>query len=372
LTASRQRFAPLDAVRGIAMVLMTLDHASSAFNSGRISSDGASRFVAGSVLEPAQFAARWIAHVCAPAFLLLAGAALALAVARRRASRETEAAIDRWLAIRGAILLALEVVWMSWVVAIITSGFSGGRYAWYHIHLEVLFAIGASLLAMIALRRLPPRAVGLLGVALLIGLEATHAFDAAGPTTRLLAGALVTGDRYPHVTILYPVLPWLAFLLIGWALGAELAEGRTIGARGWLVLAAIALLVFLAVRGANGFGNAGLYREDGSLIQWLHVSKYPPSLTFAGLELAVVFLLLAGASLWSPRPLVVLGETALFFYVLHIHLLRAAASALGVHRECGLGGVLIAWVAALTMLYPLCAWYGRLKARRPDSALRWL
>ena len=72
-----------------------------------------------------------------------------------------------------------------------------------------------------------------------------------------------------------------------------------------------------------------LLREDGSLVQWLHVSKYPPSVTYDALELGIAWLLLALFLVWRPpawadavlRPL---GQSAFFFYLLHAHLLAVA------------------------------------------------
>jgi hypothetical protein len=87
------------------------------------------------------------------------------------------------------------------------------------------------------------------------------------------------------------------------------------------------LALYGVLRGVNGLGNMGLLRHDGSLVQWLHVSKYPPSLTYWGLELGLGALLLALAFRARLRwpPLVLFGQTALFYYLLHAHLLEAAA-----------------------------------------------
>ena len=54
-----------------------------------------------------------------------------------------------------------------------------------------------------------------------------------------------------------------------------------------------ALALFAVVRGWNGYGNMAVLRDDGSLVQWLHVAKYPPSLAFSALELGLMALLLA-------------------------------------------------------------------------------
>src|SRR5262249_56816920 len=96
---------------------------------------------------------------------------------------------------------------------------------------------------------------------------------------------------------------WVGMLRMGWG-AAHLARRGPGRFRGrLLVAAAIGLVVFLVVRGLNGWGNLGLLREDGSLVQWLHTSKYPPSVSYVSLELALCWLLLAAFMTWSPpRP----------------------------------------------------------------------
>src|SRR5262245_35997834 len=109
------RLAALDQLRGLVMVLMTLDHASGEFNAGRLMPDGVALYTPGTPLPAAQFLTRWVTHLCAPTFVFLAGTALALSVARRRAAGDAEGAIDRFLVTRGAFIAALDPLWMSWV-----------------------------------------------------------------------------------------------------------------------------------------------------------------------------------------------------------------------------------------------------------------
>jgi uncharacterized membrane protein len=77
-TSIRTRLPAVDAMRGIVMVLMTLDHASHAFNAGRYAADSATWYQPGAEIPAAQFLTRWVTHLCAPTFLFLAGFVLAL------------------------------------------------------------------------------------------------------------------------------------------------------------------------------------------------------------------------------------------------------------------------------------------------------
>jgi uncharacterized membrane protein len=369
------RLPAIDVVRGFVMVLMTLDHASGAFNAHRSMADSAATFRPDGVLEPAQFFVRWVTHLCAPTFVLLAGVSLALSVARRQDRPADRARIDRDILIRGALLVALDAGWTGWMWRL-----------GLPIQLGVLYATGVAMIGLIALRRLPAPGVGALGVAIVVAGELVSA--RLDPTTALVAASL-TGGAIGPTYVLYPFLPWTGFLLIGWAIGARVAAGR-MRSRDWLALAAIAAATFAVVRGINGYGNAGLFRRGaawdagwgGAVIEWLHVSKYPPSLSYAALELAIAFGLLAAAWRWLPpaapgrspwwTPLGVLGQTALFYYLIHAHLIKAVALALGIYKAEGLGATMLGWAGLLVVLYPACRWYRGVKRRHPASVLRFV
>jgi uncharacterized membrane protein len=374
------RLVAIDWMRGFVMVLMAVDHGSAVMNGGRLAHDSVwDLSVMGvasndGVLGGAQFLTRWVTHLCAPTFLFLSGTALALSTAKRERRGDPAGSIDRHLAVRGLLLLAFEVVWMS-------PGFSAavGRYV---AVLQVLYAIGLSLILMVPLRRLPTRALVAVAVAWFLVGEAVTFAGAPPPVGGALPplSLLLSPTAWQHAAVLYPVTPWLAMMMLGWAFGRQLIARRETG-RGLApaVLCAISgaasLVLYAAVRGWNGYGNMQLFRRDGSLVEWLHVSKYPPSLTFASLELGVMAVCLAGlfvlqrhvAKVWQGNPILVLGQTALFFYLLHIHLIGVAAAALGL---LGRGGLLETYAGGLVVvlvLYPACLWYRGYKAAHPDG-----
>lgn len=369
-TASAARLRAIDWLRGIVMILMAVDHASAIYNGERIANDNAVMHVVGSALPPEQFFTRWITHLCAPAFVLLAGTSIALAGARAHGQQERRA-FDRHLLVRGVVLVGLDAVYMS--------GLSGA------LLMQVLYALGVGMIALAGLRRLDPRVMLALALAwLLVGEWVTAlVWTAAGnewPWTALLVGYW----KGELGTLLYPALPWLAIMLLGHVLGVHMVRWHA-GAARWpptrvLALAGVAaLVVFAVVRGLNGYGNMFLPREDGSLVQWLHVSKYPPSLAFVGLELGLVMLLLAALCRLEPRvparpdgPLLVLGQTALFFYLLHWPLLGLPAVIFGLFRAGGLATSLLAAVAVVVVMLPLCRWYRHYKRTHPHGWARYI
>lgn len=362
LPVTTQRLAALDLMRGVVMVLMAIDHSSDAFNAGRVFTDSVAFYRPGTQLPTAQFLVRWITHLCAPTFLFLAGIGLAFTVKKLRDQGKPELAIDRHLFTRGLIIAGFEL-WISYFVM------PKGTFLF-----QVLYAIGTSYVLMIPLRRVPTTVALGISLALLVLLELVGDLLRAtfGATPPLWATLLVLpGDPKPLV-VAYPTLHWLALMLLGWSFGRYLLLRKPSPAQlsRWLLAAGgLFLLGFALVRGLDGYGNMALHRADGSLVQWLHVSKYPPSLSYVTLELGICFCCLAALFAISQRfppkssnLLLVLGQTPMFFYLLHFPLLVRGAQLLGVEGKLGLRAAFLGAGCVVFVLYPACRAYRRYKA----------
>lgn len=371
------RLLALDWMRGLVMALMAVDHVDGALNPRHSNLDGVMMGGARASLS-IDFATRFGTHLCAPTFVFLAGTSLALSAARARQRGGTARQFDRHLAARGLLLLGLEVTLMSFYWR------QGGLGV--DVLLQVLFALGAGMLAMVPLRRLPTAALVAMALLLPLGCEAVVAAlppTGAPAAVQLLCSGGVLPWRSHVVMVLYPALPWFPPMLLGFAFGRALARGldAAAAARGLIAAGALALALFALLRFADRpFTNMQLQRRDDSLLQWLHVSKYPPSVTFLLLELGLMALLLAvcfwlqqrrGAGRWRWQPLVVLGQVPLFFYLLHLPLIGLLM---------GLGVLTrpqpwpISWLGALLVLllaWPCCLWYRRCK-QRGHAFARWL
>lgn len=382
---TRRRVA-FDWMRGLVMVLMAIDHASQTWNAGRVSADSAYLFdpltggpawIPGTELDVAQFATRWITHLCAPTFLFLSGTSLAMSLEKRRTQGMTERDLDRHLLIRAGVILGLEGL-LSLVAA---------RGV---VILQVLFAIGGSMIAMVALRRLPTKALLAIAAGWLLGGEwVLSQIAPIGADDRSLWQILffVPGQAGPFYS-LYPVTHWLAMMILGWCFGRHLLalpdnEYGAQQAEKLLLLSGLTgLLAWAYVRGGNAYGNMGLLRDDKTIVQWLHMSKYPPSLVYVCMELGLMALLLTAFMRYerhmkgAPRPgnpLLVFGQTALFFYVLHFILLGGAAYGItGGLMQRGLLEAYLAAFAVLVVLYPVCRAFRSLKRRHPKSALQYI
>ena len=182
--------------------------------------------------------------------------------------------------------------------------------------------------------------------------------------------------------IKYPLLPWLAMMVLGWVFGRNVsrfnAGEKVVPPRTMLWSAGAAgLAIFVAVRACQGYGDMFLHRADNSWQQWLHVSKYPPSLTFSALELGLLCLCLAGLMTLEPiigvRPngvLLVFGQTAMFFYIVHRLALEVPATYFDLRGTGNLATTYLVSAGLLLVLYPACLWYRNVKQSHSASILR--
>jgi uncharacterized membrane protein len=364
------RIAAIDWMRGFVMVLMVLDHTSMAFDGHHVAEDSALYAdTATTALPPAEFFTRWITHLCAPTFVFLAGTALALSVERRVAKGANAWEIDKNMIVRGTIIALLDPT-------IISLG--SGRWTF-----QVLFAIGLSIICMAPLRRLPSWV--LLGLALswlALGEFPTRwVWNPPGSAPPLAAFTIATYGSNVMI-IKYPLLPWLAMMILGWVFGRNLtrfARGeKVLSPEKVLCLAGVtALALFGIVRYFQGYGDMFLHRTDNSWQQWLHVSKYPPSLTFSSLELGLLCLCLALMIWLEPfigvrrnGVLLVFGQTAMFFYIVHRLVLEVPATYFGLRGVGNLATTYMVSAGLLALLYPACLWFRDVKQSHPTSILK--
>jgi uncharacterized membrane protein len=354
------------------MVLMVIDHASMAFDGHHIAEDSALYPDAGTMALPAgEFFTRWITHLCAPTFVFLAGTSLALSVERRVLRGMDAWAIDRNILTRGAIIALMDPTIIS---------FGSGRLSF-----SVLFAIGLSMICMAALRRLPTWGLLAVGVGWIVLGEIPTGWVWHPPgNPPVLAAFFVAPYGTDHLSIKYPLFPWLAIMVLGWVFGRHLVRvgagtTRVSGKTVLWISGILALVVFAFVRWNAGYGDMFLHRADHSWQQWLHVSKYPPSLTYCALELGFLFLCLAFLRAIEQRIgirqngiFLVFGQTAMFFYLVHRLVLEIPATYFGLRGVGGLGTTYIVAAVLLALLYPVCRWYRTFKAAHPDSFLKYI
>ncbi|WP_139670224.1 DUF1624 domain-containing protein [Pseudomonas sp. F16(2018)] len=373
-----QRLQSIDALRGLVILFMLLDHVRETFFLHRQVSDPMTI----DATEPSLFASRTLAHLCAPVFVLLTGLSAWLYGEKHQGRGD----VSVFLFKRGLFLVVLEftLVNFAWTFQLPPSV----------IYLQVIWAIGLSMLALSLLVWLPRPALLALGALIVAGhnlLDGLH----FGPESALHVPWAILHERswlevgeHLRLRTSYPLLPWIGVIALGYGLGPWFARGSDAGKRQQRLLWAGAglLLGFVALRLLNGYGEApwSLYARVGqTLMSFFNITKYPPSLLFLALTLGVGLLLLrgferAGDARWI-GPLAVFGAAPMFFYLLHLYALKllyvACVALFGLNqgRYFGFDGIGAVWLTAVLLplvLYLPVRWFARLKARRRDIA--WL
>lgn len=337
---------------------------------------------------PALFFTRWITHFCAPLFVFLAGTGAFLALTRGR----TRIELAQFLVTRGLFLIVVEntIMRMGWTFS----------YFLLPVRASILWALGWSMIAlagMIFLRRWILLAIC---SAMVVLHNAFDGIDAAslGPL-RALWGVLHEPGKYlylssgePLVSVLYPLIPWIGVMGLGYAFGAvlQLEEKRR---RGILYrLGAALVLCFVVLRLTNLYGDPHPWQHfpqfTFTLMSFLNCEKYPPSLLYLLMTIGPGILalpLLEAVRGNITRRIAVFGRVPMFYYILHIyaaHVVAIGAALLAgraipwipvtmlnpVPSDWGfsLWVVYLLWWVTVLALYPLCAWYSRLKQRRKD------
>jgi uncharacterized membrane protein len=374
----RPRLDSLDLVRGAVMIVMALDHVRGAY------SDVPNGHTAATDLTrtwPALFFTRWVTHFCAPVFVFFAGTG-----ARLQAQRGMErAALSRFLVTRGLWLILLE---LTWVHAAMT-----GDFGWHWILLQVLWAIGWSMIALAALIWLPVWAVASFGLLVCAGhnlLPFPPGSRPALPWIAFEAGGGVQLDARHTLIFGYPLIAWIGVMACGYALGDLLALPARARRRALAWIGGAMVALFLVLRTINRYGDpapwAGQKSALFSVMSFLNCTKYPPSLDYLLMTLGPALLALAwldGVRVSRDHFVVVFGRVPLFYYLVHFVLITASYG-LVLHLRSGAGPGAVGathpgyplpvvhaiWVALVLSLYWPCRAYGRYKRAHPEK--RWL
>ncbi len=352
------------------MILMVLDHVAMVYNADHLSTDSAAKYMTGTALPAFEFFSRWITHLCAPVFVFLAGTALAISVERKVARGINSWQIDKDILIRGAFIALLDPT--------IISFFSG------KLTIQVLYAIGVAMMCMAFFRRLSSTLLIIVALSWIAfgELLVTLNWPPVEGSGSIIQALLYSTYSSANVSIVYPLLPWLAMMILGWVFGRYLLDYREGKAnitpvQLLLGLGFSALLAFIIIRYLNGYGNMLLYRDDNSWQQWLHVSKYPPSASFTFLELGVMSIILGFMIYIEPiigvrqnGVLLVFGQTSMMFYLVHRLILTGSGTYGGLRDITDLNMSYLITLVFLILLYPFCLWYRGFKSRHKDSV--WL
>jgi uncharacterized membrane protein len=388
------RLSAIDMIRGLVIVIMAIDHVRDNFLFGALQDPTTDPNVTAGV-----FATRWITHFCAPVFVLLAGTSAGLMTARK-SGRE----LARFLLTRGTWLIFVEIVIISTALSFAPGGIPefGGQVL---VVMQVIWAIGASMIALSLLQWMGRRACLVLGLAIVAG---HNMLDGFWPASSLLEEqwpiwvslhAQMAMRAGPFLFLFaYPLFAWIGVMLLGFGVSGVFAWPQERRNR-ILLRAGIAMTAaFLLLRAFDGYGDPNHWQRQqaglvATVIDFLNTTKYPPSLLFLLMTLGPAAMLCGVADRATgavKESLVMFGRVPFAFYVAHFFLIHTLSVILGQLQGfsfrqmmtvflfypqgygVGLAGVYIAWALVIIILYPYCRWVAGVKAKRRDWWLSYL
>ena len=404
---SLPRIPAIDFVRGLAIILMALDHASTFWNVGRRAGEGLTswsqeaggfaNFYRPEFPDLLNFLIRFVTHWCAPTFVFLAGTSIVLFEAKRLEQSVPESEITKHLLIRGLILLLIEWTVIAWM-------FQAAPF-----YFGVLALIGVGFIIFAFARRVDPKIV--LVVSIIFFLEPLidgFIFGNYGRDMSVLylgwifnqfpdglQHLLLTVSFWPNWPYgLYPLDPWLGVMGLGfvfghWLLKQNLPEDNQLVVKRLALIGGISVVVFFILRIVQGWpvNYLTIWQSEGVLLPdaftietFFLLAKYPPSIGFLLWTLGGMCLALSVAFHFQNRdwfqewtsPIVLFGSTPLFFYSTHLLVYGAIPSILNLLNAFSLQVTLLVWILGLAILFPACIEFRKLKKRYPNSILQYI
>ena len=400
-----KRIPSIDIARGLVMVIMALDHARDFLHVDALTQSPTNL----ATTTPILFFTRWITHLCAPTFVFLSGtsAALSLSSAADPIHGKGIRAARTFLLRRGILLVLIEFTLVNFGLFF--------DLQFRVLIFEVIATIGIGFIFLSFLSRLPWKILAMLAFLLFFGHDLLPPPLMAAPApagssgidmTRFIKSLLWSPGAFqltPRLLfdVAYPILPWLGIMLTGFVAGRWFQKPVENRKKLFLRLGLLSLGLFIVLRFINLYGEPDHWSPQKNtvftVLSFLDVSKYPPSLLFSLVTLGVLFLILSvaeGRDSKATRVLLVYGRAPLFYFIVHIYLIHLLVFVVAFLQGFApkdlqfgpfqfgrpatgfglpLAGVYAVWLAVVVALYPLCRWYGRHKTTHPEKTwLRYL
>jgi uncharacterized membrane protein len=392
LTANKKRVQSIDILRGIVMIIMALDHVRDFFHVDAFQGDPLNP----ATTTPILYFTRWITHFCAPTFVFLAGTSAYLI-----GLRKSKADLSSFLLKRGLWLILVEAV-------IITLGWTFDPL--YHtIIFQVIWAIGISMVLLGLAVRLPYKVIFAIGALIVLGHnlldypEADRKHEVGFVWDLLHNGRFDTYNFAPGriLIIAYAFLPWMGIMFMGYSAGKlfEATVEPIKRQKALLFIGSGLIALFVVLRLINEYGNPFPWPPQknalATIMVFMNVQKYPPSLMYASITLGPALIMLALIENVQNRFtdfVKVFGRVPFFYYVLHlyfIHIFTVIAFYIAGYGSKDIVGqtpflfrpvqfgyplwaVYAIWIVLIMALYPLCKWYNKYKATHTQWWLSYL
>jgi uncharacterized membrane protein len=388
-TPTRARLENIDALRGIVMIIMALDHSRDFFSNSHAYFDP----IDVEKTTVAFFLTRWITDFCAPVFSFLAGVGVYLASSRRSKSEVAKIALTRglWL-----IFLELAVMRVFWYF----------NFDYTLLKAGVIWCLGWSLVALAGLIYAPKSVIAIVAALMIAGHNLLDGFKPqdfgalSGLWTVFHQKGYVALFDGVKLLVVYPLIPWIGVMAAGYVCGPAIRWEPNTRRRRVFWIGLGLTLAFVAIRGLNVYGDPHPWTTQPhpffTFLHFLACEKYPPSLSYMLMTMGPALMLLAALDRPSlpkfVQPTLVFGKVPFLFYALHLPLLHAMAVPWAWLRygpapwlfanppgedwpydfQFDLPLTYGAWLLALLLLYPVCRWFAQVKATRKDWWLSYL
>jgi uncharacterized membrane protein len=348
-----ERENSIDLLRGILLVLMLLDHLRDFWNAGTgiapLDIEKTNAFL---------FFTRWITNLCAPGFIFLSGLSAYLSQYRKQ---KTKTGLMKHCLKRGLFLIFIEI----FIV-----GLCWGHSPFYNgLFLQVIWVIGFSYILLAFAQFLPPYAIAAIGAVTVVSHNLLP--DGKMPVGDVLWSMLHVQKAIPiighwEIWVFYPLVPWFGVMFLGYAFGVFYCEKKIM--RGICTLGSAMLLIcgFFILRLINAYGDPYKYvvYHDSikTMLSFLKVEKYPPSLMYICINLGLCLLLLflfQKIKIKKRNIVALLGRNSLFFYIVHLYfvVLTSFIAFVLLRYAFGFSKASLPFAVSLPILYPLWAAY---------------
>lgn len=366
------RVHSIDLLRGLVMIIMAIDHVRDYFHADAYLYDPTD--LAKTTLPI--FFTRFITHYCAPTFMLLSGTSACLV-----GMRKGKMALTKFLFTRGLWLIFLELTVVN--------------FGWFFdIHYQntgflVIWALGMSMIALSLLIHLPKPAILAISLLMILGHNYYDNYHPGNLFWNFLHEPTVFQWKGMNVFALYPLIPWIGVMSLGYCLGSWYESGFNAEKRRKVLLwfGIGGTVLFIALRYTNWYGDSIQWSKQThaglTLMSFLSLSKYPPSLLYLLVTVgpALIFLSLTEKNNgWISKKIQVIGRVPMFYYLVHIYLIHLTAM-LAAELSAGhnwsdmllttwvsfepklkgfgfdLATMYLVWFGLIVVLYFLCKWY---------------
>jgi uncharacterized membrane protein len=390
-SAGTGRLQSIDMLRGMVMIIMTLDHVRDFFHYNVSIDEDPLDF---KTTTPLLFLTRWVTHFCAPIFVFLSGTSVFLFGSKGK----TKSQVAFFLLTRGLWLMLAEIFI---ILPLWNFNFS-------MLFLQVIWAIGLSMVVLSILQFLPFGLLVILGLLIVFGHNLLDQISVNNPLWKSLLWSIIHKRNEYRITndfmvvVSYPFLPWLGVMILGYAMGKFYLPNISPKSRQKMLkrIGIAVIILFILIRWINCYGDmhpwsrqqSGLY----SFFDFIKTSKYPPSLLYILMTIGPGLIFLAFAENISGRvkdKITLFGKVPFFYYVLHVFLIHSLswlaffASGHGwkdldfdhfrdasLPPGCGysLWIVYVVWAMVIIILYFPCKWYNRYKSTHRDWWLSYI